>query len=319
MRALPERWLEQFGCVLTLTLLLTASAPCEQVLEVMTSGGFSAPLIKLLPTFEKKTSIRVSAVFGASMGNTLDAIPNRLARGETADVIILVRSALDELVRNGKVISGSQVDLVRSKIGMVVRSGASKPDISTVGALKRTLLNARSIAYSDSASGVYISTEMFKSLGIADQVSKKSRKIEGEPVAAVVARGEAEIGFQQISELLPVSGADYVGPLPETIQRVTVFSAGIPVGAKHPDAARALIKFLRSAAAAEAIKRSGLEPISMKKRGATPATLLTCEATCVATELCGVFAVLKPDRGPVVQSISLTASKRTFGKERRFT
>jgi molybdate transport system substrate-binding protein len=226
------------------------------------------------------------------MGNTPDAIPNRLARGETADVVILVRPALDDLVKSGKVISGSQVDLVRSRIGMVVRAGALKPDITTVDALKRTLLNARSIAYSDSASGVYISTEMFKNLGIADQVSKKSRKIEGEPVAAVVARGEAEIGFQQISELLPVSGADYVGPLPERVQRVTIFSAGISVGAKHPDAGRALIEFLRSAAAVQAIKESGLEPVSMRKRGAKPATPLRCEATCVTRKLGNVFAVL---------------------------
>jgi molybdate transport system substrate-binding protein len=250
------------------TSILLASAPPDKTVQVMTSGGFSATLIKLLPDFEKETSIRASAVFGASMGNTLDAIPNRLARGETADLVILTRPALDELVKTGKVIPGSQVDLVLSNIGMVVRAGAPKPDISTVTAFKRALLDASSIAYSDSASGVYISTEMFKNLGIADQVLRKSRKIEGERVAAVVARGDAEIGFQQISELLLVPGADYVGPLPAEVQRVTIFSAGIPVGAKHPDAARTLIAFLRSPAAVQAIKDSGLEPIAVRKRGA---------------------------------------------------
>jgi molybdate transport system substrate-binding protein len=147
---------------------------------------------------------------------------------------------------------------------MAVRKGAPKPDISSVEALKRTLLQAESIAYSASVSGTYLSTELFPRLGIADQIKGKSRRIESERVGAVVARGEAEIGFQQISELLPISGIDYVGPLPPEVQKITVFSAGVTVRAKEPDAARGLIKFLASPAAAPAIRKYGLEPVTSR-------------------------------------------------------
>lgn len=258
--------------VVATSFLLLANTTYHKEVQVMTSGGFTAPLIKLVPEFEKQTSIEVSTVFGASMGNTPDAIPNRMARGEPVDLVIMVSSSVDELIKGGKVVPGSRVDLVRSSIGMVVRAGAPKPDIRTVEALKRTLLDAKSIAYSDSASGVYVATELFRRLGIADQVLAKSKKIEGERVAAVVARGDAEIGFQQISELLPVPGADYVGPLPSAVQKVTVFSAGIAVGAKHPDSARTLIRFLASPAAAEVIKQSGLEQVTPHKNGTKPET-----------------------------------------------
>jgi len=229
----------------------------------MTSGAFTEACIELSPEFERKTSTKVVTAFGASMGNTPEAIPSRMERGEPVDVVILASSALEELIKQGKVVPGSRVDLVRSGIGMVVRAGAPKPDINSVEALKRTLLEASSISYSDSASGVYIATELFQRLGIADQVRGKTKKIEGEPVAAVVARGDSQIGFQQVSELLPVRGVDYLGPLPPEVQKITVFSAGIAVGARHPDAARALIEFFRSPAALPTIKRTGLEPIAL--------------------------------------------------------
>src|SRR6202023_1675204 len=158
----------------------------------------------------------------------------------------------------------SRVDLVESNIGMAVKAGAPKPDISTVDSLKRTLLAAKSIAYSDSASGVYISTELFPKLGIADQIKAKTRKIEADPVGGVVAKGEVEIGFQQISELRPVKGIDIVGELPPGGQRVTVFAAGIPVTSKHPEAAKVLIQWLASPVAYPAIRRSGLEPLGSK-------------------------------------------------------
>jgi molybdate transport system substrate-binding protein len=145
---------------------------------------------------------------------------------------------------------------------MVVRKGASKPDIGSVEALKRALLQAKSIAYSNNISGIYLSTELFPKLGIYSSIAGRGRKIEGEPVAAVVARGDAEIGFQQISELLPVPGVDFVGPLPPEVQRVSVFSAGIGAAASAADAARAFIRFLASADAAFAITKSGLEPIT---------------------------------------------------------
>jgi molybdate transport system substrate-binding protein len=173
----------------------------------------------------------------------------------------MVGSALGKLVQEGKIIPDSRVDLASSAIGIAIRSGSPKPDISTVDSLRTTLLNAKSIAYSDSASGVYISTELFRRLGIAGQVTAKSRMIPAEPVASVVARGEAEIGFQQISELKPILGIELVGPLPDEVQKTTIFSAGIVTSSKDPDAAKSLITFLASPAATQAITASGLEPI----------------------------------------------------------
>ncbi len=152
--------------------------------------------------------------------------------------------------------------MVRSKIAMAVKAGAPKPDISTVDALKRTLLAAKSIAYSDSASGVYLSTYLFPKLGIDDQIRGKSRKIDADPVGGVVATGEVEIGFQQLSELRPVKGIDIVGELPPGAQRVTIFAAGIPATSKQREAAEALIQRLASPAAYAAIKKSGWSRLS---------------------------------------------------------
>jgi molybdate transport system substrate-binding protein len=165
------------------------------------------------------------------------------------------------LVGEGKVAAASRVDLARSNIGMAVRRGAPQPDIRTVDALKRALLEAKSVAYSAQVSGLYLSTELFPRLGIVDQMAKKSIRVDVGRVGAVVARGEAEIGFQQISELLEVQGIDYVGPLPAEVQRVTVFTAAVAAGAKNPDAAQALIEFLASPRGKEVMAKSGLDPI----------------------------------------------------------
>jgi molybdate transport system substrate-binding protein len=229
--------------------------------HVMISGGLSAAYNALVPEFEKATGNKVVTAYGPSMGTTVNAIPMRLDRGEPADVLILVGYALDDLIKKGKAVAGSRVDLVNSKIGVAVKAGAPKPDISTSDAVKRALLAAKSVAYSDSASGVYISTEMFDKLGISAEMKDKAKKIPATPVAEIVARGEAEIGMQQISELKPVAGIDIVGPLPENLQKVTVFSAGIASASKEPEAGKALIKFLASPAARETIVNSGLEPI----------------------------------------------------------
>jgi molybdate transport system substrate-binding protein len=241
--------------------LLAGIAHAAEV-KVMISGGFSSAYRVLAPEFQSATGNTVVTAFGPSMGDTPQAIPNRLSRGERVDVLILVSSALDKLVKEGKVVAGSRVDLARAKIAMAVRTGAPKPDIGTVEAFKRTVLAAKSIAYSDSASGVYLSTVLFPKLGIADQIAGKARMIPAEPVGAVVARGDAEIGFQQMSELLAVPGIDIVGPLPPEIQTVTVFSAGISSTSTEPDAARALIKFLASPAAAPVIMKTGIEPVN---------------------------------------------------------
>jgi molybdate transport system substrate-binding protein len=240
-------------------LLLVRTVSADDI-RVMTSGAFTAAYLELLPQLERVTKGKVVTA-ATTMGTGSESIPSRLERGEAVDVVIVADDALDQLIKRGKVIANSRVELARSSIGMAVGAGAPRPDISSVDALKRTLLQAKSIAYSASVSGLYLSTELFKRLGIADSVMGKSRRIDHERVGAVVARGEAEIGFQQISELLPEPGIDYVGPLPAEVQRVTVFSAGVAVGSKHPEAARALIKFLASSRAAGTVAKSGLEPI----------------------------------------------------------
>src|ERR1700693_5508573 len=192
---------------LTAALLLAGSASAAEV-RVMISGGLSAAYNALVPEFERQTGNKVLTAYGPSMGTTVNAIPVRLERGEPADVLILVAYALADLIKQGKVVADSRVDLVKSPIGIAVKSGAPKPDISSADSLKRTLLAAKTIAYSDSASGVYVSTEMFAKLGIADQMKDKARKIPATPVAEIVAHGDAEIGFQQISEMLPGPGVD---------------------------------------------------------------------------------------------------------------
>ncbi len=254
-------WKRRAAAVLGALALLVAVRADGPEIRVLMSGAFTAAFNEVAPEFERATGSKITTTYGGSMGSSPGTIPNRLARGEPADVVIMAASALDDLAARGQVVAGSRVDLARSAIGMAVRAGAPKPDISSVDALRRALLDAKSIAYSASASGVYLSTELFPSLGIADQIAAKTRQVESGPVAVLVARGEAEIGFQQISELRPVNGVDIVGPLPSGAQRVTVFSAGIATAAKQPDAAKRLIAFLASPAAAPAIRKSGMDPM----------------------------------------------------------
>lgn len=245
-------------------ILFAGQAPAAEI-HVVSSGGFVAAYKQLAPEFEKQTGNTLASAWGPSMGDTHDAVPQRLARGEPIDVVIMVGYALDQLAEQGKVIPDSRKALARSLIGIAVKAGAPKPDVSTPEALKDALLKAKSIAYSDSASGVYVQNLLLKKLGLAEQVRGKAHMIPAEPVGQVVARGDAEIGFQQISELKPVNGIDIIGPLPDSLQQVTIFSAGIPVDAKEPEAAKQLIDFLASPAAAGAIKDSGMEPIATKK------------------------------------------------------
>lgn len=247
---------------LILGLLFSATLAHAQQLTVMSSGGF-APAYKLLaPGFEKAQGIHLKSVWGPSMGTTPGAIPVRLAKGEPGDVVIMARTELDSLAKKGLVVEGSQVDLVRSRIGMAVKAGAPVPDISTVDAFRTALLNARSIAYSDSASGVYIAAEMYKKLGVETQLAAKSRQIPADPVGTVVARGDAEVGFQQMSELKPIAGITIVGPIPDEVQKITVFAAGIVTSSGQKEAARALISYLSSKPACPIIQDSALEPVA---------------------------------------------------------
>jgi molybdate transport system substrate-binding protein len=230
-------------------------------LRVMTSGAFTAAYLELIPRLELLTKKKLVTA-ATSIGTGENSIPNRLRRGEAVDVVIVADAVLLGFIKDGLIMGESYTPLARSAIGMAVRAGAPKPDISTVDALKRTLLQAKSIAYSASVSGDYFTTELVQRLGIADQVLGKSRRTEGgERVGAVIARGEAEIGLQQISELLPVPGVDFVGPLPAAVQRVTVFSAGIGTGSRNPAIAKSFIDFLTSPAAVAVIRKTALEPV----------------------------------------------------------
>jgi len=237
---------------------LAGPARADEV-RVVSSGGFAPALKALAPEFEHRTGHRLVLLWGPSMGATENAIPNRLKRGEPIDVVVMVGSALDGLARQGKLAEGSARLLARSLIGAAVRAGAPRPDISTAAALKAALLRAGSIAYSDSASGVYLSKVLFPRLGIAEQIKDKARMIPGDPVGLAVARGEAELGFQQIAELKAVSGIDLLGPLPADCQEVTLYSAAVLEGAASAGAGRALVAFLASPAAAAVIDGTGLE------------------------------------------------------------
>jgi methyl acetate hydrolase len=294
--------------LVAITLLFVRSASADDI-AVMTSGTFTAAYLELLPQLERVIKGKV-ATAATSMGTGSDSIPSRLERGEAVDVVIVADDALNQLIKNGRILADSRVELARSGIGMAVRKGAPKPDISSLDALTRTLLQAKSVAYSASVSGRYLTTELFQRLGIADQVLPKSRRIERERVGAVVARGEAEIGFQQISELLPVPGIQYVGPLPPEVQRVTVFSAGVAANSKNADAARALIRFLASSEAAPAVEASGLEPLvpaygqqPVPARPSSPAAAIDkVLADAVARgDMPGVVAMVTDRRGIVYQ------------------
>jgi molybdate transport system substrate-binding protein len=252
--------------LLTVAALLVSSAASGADVHVMISAGFYEVYSELGPSFERASGHHLITVRGPSMGVSPEAIPTRLARGETADVVILDAGVVDELETKGFVRADGKVKLARSLIGMVVRAGAARPDIGSVEALRNTLLAAKSIAYSDSGSGTYLATTLFPKLGVADEIADKCRKVRGppsgEPVAAVVARGEAEIGFQQISELTHVPGITLVGTIPAEVQPMTFFAGALTNSATQPEAASALIRFLASPAAAPTILKDGLTPLS---------------------------------------------------------
>lgn len=227
----------------------------------MTSGAFTAAYLALMPRLERLTK-KTIVTATTSVGTGDKSIPNRLKRGEVADIVIVADALLRQLMEDRLVLAESRQPLARSSIGIAVRAGAPQPDLSSVDALRRTLLQARSIAYSASVSGEYLTKELYQRLGIADECLPKSRHIGGgERTGAVVARGEAEIAFQQMSELLPVPGIAHITPLPAEVQKVSVFSAGIATTSPDAELARAVIAYLASAEAAPAITQSGLEPI----------------------------------------------------------
>jgi molybdate transport system substrate-binding protein len=261
----PRSLVRWFFTLCAAVLSIGGAADAADV-HVMISAGFYGVYSELAPAFERASGHHLVTTRGPSLGDSPEAIPTRLARGEAADVVILDGGSADELARRGLLQAASKILLARSQVGMVVRAGAAKPDISSVQAFRKVLLAVKSIAYSDSASGIYLSTTLFAKLGVADQVARKTQKVRGppsgEPVAAVVARGEAEIGFQQVSELINVPGVTFVGTIPAELQPDVSFAGAITSTARQPEAARALIRFLASPEAATTILKAGLTPVS---------------------------------------------------------
>ena len=231
---------------------------CRDV-RVVCSGAFRAAYQVLVVQFEEATGRRVVTAWGSSAAGAATSIPARLAAGEPLDLVIMAREGLDGLIGQGLVVAAGCADLARCGIGVAVRAGAPRPDLSSPDTLVAALKQADAIAYSSSASGIYLEG-LFQRLGLTEALGSRMKQIAGEPVGAVVARGEAEIGFQQVSELLAVPGVDFVGPLPAEIQHTTVFAAGIPAAAAEEGTARTLIAHLTAPSAAAIIRGSGMEP-----------------------------------------------------------
>lgn len=229
-------------------------------LHVVSSGGFAQAYKDLAAPYERASGDHLVSAWGPSMGATKNAIPARLERGEPIDVVIMVGDALDKLMAEGRLEPGSKVVLANSPIACAVRHGAAKPDIGTVDGLRAAFLAAPRVAYSDSASGEYIRRQLLDKLGIRKQMEGRAAQIPATPVGEIIAHGEADFGCQQRSELKPVQGIDIVGLLPQDVQLKTEFSGAVVRGSRHPDAARALLRFLAAPSNAGAIEATGLEP-----------------------------------------------------------
>jgi molybdate transport system substrate-binding protein len=238
-------------------LLLFSGVAQTAEINLLASGALKEAYLELLANFEKASGHSVKAIWS----NTTD-IRKRVGEGEIVDLVILGNDGTEALVKDGKLVASSRAVFAKSGIYVAVRTGAARPDISSGDALKRSLLAATSVAYSSGASGTYILT-MLKKLGVYYEVASKASVTKAnEPVGEKVARGEAEIGFHQLSELVPVKGIDIVGPLPAEVQQITIFSGALHREAKEPEAATALITFLTAPAAAGILTAHGLQPAS---------------------------------------------------------
>lgn len=252
----PRKPIVKLGIFLAATaaILLPNLASAVDI-KVLASGATKEAYVELVQEFEKSSGHLVVTTWTGSAN-----IKKQIAAGEVYDLVIVGGPEIDAFIQQGKVVPGSRVDLMKSGIGVGVRAGAPKPDISSSEALKKTVLSAKSIGYSTGPSGDYM-VSLFERMGIADQVKPKLKQVpSGARIGAFITSGEAEIGFQQISELIHAPGVDYLGPLPPDVQEITVFSSGIHSGAKQPEAAKELIKFLTAPPAASIIKNHGMEP-----------------------------------------------------------
>jgi molybdate transport system substrate-binding protein len=230
-------------------------------LNVLISGGFSGAYEQLLPQFERANGIKVTTGSGASQGTGPKTIKAQLARGVSADVVILSREGLTELIDAKRIAAGTDIDLASVPLGVAVRAGAPKPDVSTVEALKEILLKAKTIATPGSTSGLWLAADLFPRLGVADKITVKSMA-RGSEAAGLVAAGDAEIAVMPVSEIVYAPGVDFAGSLADEIQFVQVFSAAAVASSANLDDAKRLIAFLASPQAAKAIRASGMEPLA---------------------------------------------------------
>jgi molybdate transport system substrate-binding protein len=236
-------------------MLIGAATAHAAEIKLMASAAVKEVVLELLPDFEKASGHTVTTIWAGT-----EAITRRLRGGEVADIVLIAADNIDTLIAERKLVAGSRVDVARSGIGVAVRAGLPKPDISSGEAVKNAVLAARSVAYSSGPSGFYLA-KLFEKMGIADRIKDKVKQTpSGVQVGEVVARGEADLGFQQVSELLHLKGVHYLGPLPADIQHTTVFSAALHAMAPAPEAARALAKFLTAPEAVRVIRESGMEP-----------------------------------------------------------
>jgi len=236
-------------------MLLISGATAAAEIKVLSTQATEQSYRELAPQFEEMTGHKVTTIFTG----TLDA-DKRLAAGESYDLLIMSAPSIDQHIKDGKLVTGSRVDVAKSGVGLAVKKGAAKPDISTTEALKRTLIAAESIGYSTGPSGEIV-LALLRRLGVLNQVRSKMKQTPtGVFVGSIIASGEVQIGFQQVSELSQFAGVDYVGPLPADIQQYTTFSSGIVKNAKEPEAARALVAFITAPEAATAFRKRGMEP-----------------------------------------------------------
>jgi molybdate transport system substrate-binding protein len=237
--------------------MTTASSP----VRVLISGGFSGAYAQLLPEFARTSGIAVATGSGASQGDGPQTIGAQLARGVPADVVILSREGLAELIAANRIAAGTAVDLASVPLGVAVRAGAAKPDVSTVEAFKNVLLGAKTTAVPASTSGIWLKDDLFPRLGVADQVNARMTP-RGSDAAAMVAAGGADLAVMPVSEILVAPGIDHAGLIPPEIQFVQVFCAAVVAGSQALDGSRRLVAFLASQAASETIRRSGMEPLA---------------------------------------------------------
>jgi molybdate transport system substrate-binding protein len=225
-------------------------------ITIMPTAAVKEAFRELVPPFEQRSGCNVAALWMPTMD-----MMRRLESGEVVDLILLTGETIDALIAKGIVAPDTRTDIVKSRVGMALRAGARKPDIATAEAFKRSMLQAKSIAYSFGPSGMYIA-ELFERLGIAAKLGARARQVKGVPIGELVANGEAEIGFQQVSELKPVAGIDVIESLPPGIEKIEIFSTGLHRKAPQPDAACDFVRHLLSAEAVPVLRRSGLEPLT---------------------------------------------------------